>query len=115
MGGVKPHAVDVSGNDEREELFAGPHRFRLNDGRNGELSVPGGQEHDEGHHVFLRQEDVALRHLAHRRQRVLHDTHDGLVRLRSDDLKEHKTFLEMIYQITVANVLIAKLKLEHLL
>jgi hypothetical protein len=45
----------------------------------------------------------------------LHDTHDGLVRLRSDDLKEHKTFLEMIYQITVANVLIAKLELEHLL
>ena len=64
---MKSHTVDVAGDDEREQLFSGPHRLRLDDGRNRKLSVPGGQEHDECHHVLLRQEDVSLRHLAHGR------------------------------------------------
>jgi len=85
---MKPLAVHVSGDDEGEELLAGPQRLWLDDGRNGELSVPGRQEHDQRHHVFLRQEDVSLRHLSDGCQRVLYDTHDRFVRLRGDDLQK---------------------------
>ena len=88
MSRVKPLAVDVSGDDEREELLARPQRLGFDDGRDGQLSVPGGQEHDQGHHVFLGEEDVAFRHLSDGGQRVLDNAHDGLVRLRGDDLQE---------------------------
>ena len=84
---MQPHTINISRNDEGEKLFPGPEWFRLDDCRNGQLAVPGGQEHDQGHHVLFGDENVSLGHLAHGGQRVLYDTHDGLIGLRGDDLK----------------------------
>jgi len=91
VGGVKPLAVHVARDDEGKQLLAGPQRLRLDDCRHGKLTVPSRQEHDQCHHVLLREEDVSLCHFSDGGQRVLHDTHDGFVRLRGDDLEREES------------------------
>ncbi len=68
---MEAHAVDVARDDEGEELLPGPQRLGAEDGGHGQLAVPGGQEHDEVHHLLLVQENVALGHLANSGQGVL--------------------------------------------
>ena len=45
--------VHVPGDDEREDLFPSPEGLGLVDGRLGHLAVPGGQPHQQLHHVLL--------------------------------------------------------------
>ena len=52
----------------------------------GHLAVPGGQKHEQVHHLLLLEEDVPLGHLAHGAERVLDDAHDRFISLRGDDL-----------------------------
>lgn len=53
VGAVRSDHVDVSWNDEAEDLLARPQRPRLEDGGLRHLSVPGGEEHEEVHHFTL--------------------------------------------------------------
>ena len=69
-----PDAVDLAGDDEGEDLFAGPERSRLDNGRHRHVSVPPRQLHQQVHHVRLFDEDVAFRHLTDGAEGVLHDT-----------------------------------------
>ena len=64
-------AVDGAGDDEGEELLAGPQWLGLQDGGHRQLAVPAGQEHEQGHHQLLLQEHVALGHLTHGAEGVL--------------------------------------------
>jgi len=48
----------------------------------------------QGHHVLFGDENVSLGHLTHGGQRVLHNTHDGLVGLWSDDLPRSQVNVE---------------------
>lgn len=45
--------VDVSRNDEAENLLACPQRTGFEDGRLRHFSIPGGEEHEEVHHFTL--------------------------------------------------------------
>ena len=69
-----PDAVDFAGDNEGEELFAGPERRGFNDRRHGHVTVPTRQLHEQIHHVWLLDEYVALRHLPHGAKSVLHNT-----------------------------------------
>ena len=86
MGGVEPHTIDIARDDQREQLLPGPKGLGLQDGGDGHLAVPAGQEHEQVHHGFLVNEHVPLGHLPDGGEGVLHNTHDRLVALRSDDL-----------------------------
>ena len=66
-----PDTIGGSWDDEGEELLACPQWLGLEDARHGQLSVPCWEEHDQGHHLLLRQKHVALRHLTDGRQGVL--------------------------------------------
>lgn len=57
MGAVGADAVDVAWYDEGEDLFARPQGPRLQDGWLRHLPVPRGQEHQEVHHLPLREEE----------------------------------------------------------
>ena len=94
MGRVDTHTVDASGYDEGEELLARPQGLGLEDAGHGQLSVPGGEEHDERHHLLLVQEHVSLGHFTDGRQGVLDDAHARLVGLRRDDLARSQVNVE---------------------
>lgn len=53
VGAVRADHVDVSWNDEAEDLLPRPQRPRLEDGGLGHLPVPSGEEHEEVHHFPL--------------------------------------------------------------
>lgn len=86
VGRVEAGTVSAAGDDQGKELLSRPQSLGLDDGGNGELAVPGGKEHDQVHHLLLVQEHVSLGHFTDGGQRVLHNTHAGLVGLGGDDL-----------------------------
>ena len=47
------HTVDAAGDDEGKELLARPQGPRLEHTRHGQTAVPGGQVHQQLHHVRL--------------------------------------------------------------
>lgn len=53
VGAVRSDHVDVSGNDEAEDLLACPQGAGLDDRRLGDLAVPRGEEHEQVHHLTL--------------------------------------------------------------
>lgn len=53
VGAVCADDVDVSRNDETEDLLACPQRTGLKDGWLRHLPIPGGEEHEEVHHFTL--------------------------------------------------------------
>ena len=59
MGAVGPDHVDVSGDDEAEDLLSRPKGAGLDDGRLGDLAVPRGEEHQQVHHLSLPWERAA--------------------------------------------------------
>lgn len=58
VGAVCSDHVDVSGNDEAEDLLARPQRTGLDDGGLGDLAVPRGEEHEQVHHLALPWEET---------------------------------------------------------
>ena len=82
--------------NERKQLFSRPKGFRLQDGRNGKLSVPAGQKHEQGHHEVLVDEHVPLGHFPDGAERILDNTHDGFIGLRRNDLtRRHVDVLQL--------------------
>lgn len=53
VGAVRSDDIDVSRNDEAEDLLACPQRTGLEDGRLRHFPIPGGEEHKEVHHFAL--------------------------------------------------------------
>ena len=88
----KAHVRD----EHREHLLPRPQGLGLEDGRFRHLAVPILEPHQDVHEDVLGDERVALGHQAARQQRVLHDRHHGLVRLRGDDhLRHHHELLHL--------------------
>lgn len=54
VGAVCADDVDVSRNDETEDLLACPHGAGLEDGRLRHFPIPGGEVHEEVHHLTLK-------------------------------------------------------------
>ena len=77
-----------------EELLAGPHWLRLEDGRHGQSAVPCLEVHEDVVGEVARDEIVAEGELHHSQQRVLHDSHHGLVGLRRHDLTRRQDDVE---------------------
>ena len=50
---VRADAVDAAGDDEREDLLAGPQRLGLEDGRLRDAPVPRRQVHQQVHEIAL--------------------------------------------------------------
>lgn len=56
VGTVCADHVNVSWNDETEDLLASPQRTGFENGRLRHLPIPGGEEHEEVHHFTLKWE-----------------------------------------------------------
>lgn len=78
--------VDTLGDTHRQELLARPQWLRLEDGRRGDRSVPAGQPKQDILNGLPIAKVVSKRKLANTTERILHDAHDGFVRLGRDDL-----------------------------
>ena len=78
--------VDPGRDAHRQDLLARPERFRLHDGRRRDHAVPLGDPQEDVLDKVEVHEAVAEGKLADAAQRVLDDTHDGLVGLRRDDV-----------------------------
>mmetsp|Transcript_27825 Transcript_27825/g.91057 ORF Transcript_27825/g.91057 Transcript_27825/m.91057 type:complete len:281 (-) Transcript_27825:1377-2219(-) len=87
--------VDV-GEDEVEHLLPCPERARLQDCWRRDFAVPILHPHQDVHKDVFFDERVALRDDAAPEQGVLHDVHDGLVRLRAHNhLWHHHQLLNL--------------------
>ena len=76
--------VDL-GKDERDDLLASPQFLWLEDGRGWNAAIPVRHPHEQVVNEISRHEHVALGHLLYGEERILHDTHDGTVRLTGND------------------------------
>ena len=79
--------VDATGYAHAEDLLAGPKRLGLDDDRRRDSTVPLRNPQQDVLYLVPIKETVTQRELANTAQCVLHDSHDGLVRLRRYDLQ----------------------------
>ena len=94
--GVFGVAVDVAaalevdvGQNQRDNLFAGPEFFRFADGRRGEFAIEIVHVHQQVHDLRASQESASAGEESNAQQGVLHQSHDGAVGLRGHDLPRH--------------------------
>jgi hypothetical protein len=82
--------VDSLWDRHAEDLLSGPERLRLEDGGRWNRAVPAGKPEKDVLNGRPVEEGVSEGELPDAEESVLNDTHDGLVRLRGDDLDRPK-------------------------